>query len=132
MDVTEEFIPNIPVLLEGTPETTRGRAAPWFLDSPHHHAHVTGLHHHRHTTRLQDLLHSPGDLLCQTLLHLETTGEHLRDPGQLAQTQDSSVREIGDVDLPEKWHEVMFAEGEDVDVPDHDHLAAVLLEDRIV
>jgi len=53
---------------------------------------------------------------------LQAAREHVYDAGDLAEAQDPLVGEIGNVGLAEERQEVVFAEAEELDVLDDDHL----------
>ena len=50
------------------------------------------------------------NLIGHTLLHLESTRVGFDETGHLGQTDNASVRNIGDVYLPEKRKEMVLAE----------------------
>ena len=51
---------------------------------------MTRFHDNGYALRLQDFGDCESHLLCQPLLDLESTGEHLRETGQFGETQYSS------------------------------------------
>ena len=89
---------------------------------------MIGLDHHAHAVRLQGLLQRVRDLVGQALLHLEPPGEHLHDPRDLAQSEQSSLGNIGDVRLSEERQHVVLAERIQLDVLDEDHVVVLLDE----
>lgn len=76
-----------------------GRGAARLLHAAHHHAEMRGFHDDTNTERLQDLRDRQSDLFRETLLDLESSGEHLRKTSQLRQTQDTAVGDIADMHL---------------------------------
>ena len=78
-----------------------------------------------------DLHHRIGDLVGEPLLHLQPAREHLDDAGQLGETHDPAVGNVGDVRPPEERQHVVLAQGIDLDVPHQDHALVLLLEDRV-
>src|ERR1700722_7085327 len=96
----------------------------------HHHAEMTGFDDHANTLGLDYFLNGLGDLGGETLLNLKATGEQFDEPRNFAETDDAALGNIGDVDLAEKWQQVMFAEAEHFNVFDDDHLVVADGEER--
>src|SRR3569833_2400237 len=71
---------------------------------------------------MQDVVEGARDLLSQTFLNLEPSGEHLDDPGQLAQANDPSVWDVCDVRLSKERQHVMLAQTVELDVANHHHV----------
>src|SRR5437764_367341 len=67
------------------------------------------------------LLDGLGDLAGHALLHLQATRKHIDHASNLAEPQNTLLRKIGHVSLPEEWQQVMFAEAEELDVLHDDH-----------
>ncbi len=74
---------------------------------------------------LDALLHLKG----KSLLHLEPVTEDIYDACDFAQAGNVAVGDVGDVHLSIKRQHVMFAQGEEIDVPDDDHLVVFLLKE---
>ena len=100
------------------------------LDAPHGHAGVHCLDDHGDAERLQGFLDAVADLDGEPFLDLEAAGIGLDDAGDLAESRDLSVRDIGDVVLADEGEHVVLAEGEQLDVLDDDHLLVLLVKDR--
>src|SRR5438045_2897397 len=96
-----------------------------FLDSTHHHAQMPRFADHTDALWLDDFLNGFGDLGCQALLNLQPPREDFHQSGQLAESDDLSVRNVSDVYLPEERQHVMLAEAEHLDIFDYDHLVIV-------
>src|SRR5216684_3709696 len=79
--------------------------------------------------------HGAGHRRAMLLLHtahLQAAGKHVDHAGDLAEPQNTLVREIGDVGLAEKRQQVVFAEAEEFDVLHDDHLVVGHAERRAV
>ena len=81
--------------------------------------------------RLQHLHDGVGNLVGEPLLNLQPTGEHLHDPGELGETDDLAVGDIGDVGAPEERQQVVLTQRVQLDVPHQDHAVVLLLEQGI-
>src|SRR5690348_8536047 len=93
---------------------------------------MLGFDYDAHAERAYRLLHGFGDLDRHTLLHLQATGEHVCYPCKLGEADDLTIRNVGDVRVPEKGEQVMFAHREELDVATDDHIVRVRLEDGSV
>ena len=98
------------------------------LDAAHLHAHVLGLHNHHHPQRAEGVLDTLLDLQRHALLHLQAVAEDVHHTGNLAESGDVAVGDIGHVHLAEEGQHVVLAEAVEVDVAYNDHLAVVLAE----
>jgi hypothetical protein len=78
------------------------------------------------TLRLQHGFDALCDLGRQLLLHLESTGEGIHDPCQLADPDDLVVRQITDVCLADDGRHMVFAMRFEVDAAQDDHLVVSL------
>src|SRR2546426_11276682 len=74
---------------------------------------------------VQFLLQGLGDLHRQAFLYLQAPAEHLHKPWDLAESHHTVVGDIGDVALPLEGQEAVFAETEEIDVADDDHLVVL-------
>jgi len=81
---------------------------------------VGGLKNDSHALGGSALDHAIGDLGGEAFLHLGSVGKLVDDSGHLGQTDDFSVRQIGDVGLSFKGHEVVFAHGVEGDISQND------------
>lgn len=127
-DETEEFGPAFRALSESTEHTAGNKRGILFFDAAHHHAQVLGLDHDRHAHGLERIFESGGDLGGQALLDLQSPGEQVHDSRDLADTDDFAVGDIADVGFSEKWHEMMFAKTENLNIFDDDHFIVFFLK----
>ena len=72
-----------------------------------------------------------GDLRCQPLLHLRPAGEAFDEAGELAQSDDLAVGEVGDVRTAGEGEQVVLAEGVKLDVAQQHDLVVAFREDRL-
>ena len=87
------------------------------------------LDHNRHTERIECLLNTIADLHGQTLLHLQSTRKTLHHAGNLRQSGDRSIGDIGHVRLTEEGQNVVLAHRVELDVLDQHHMSIVLAEE---
>src|SRR5215469_13148279 len=87
---------------------------------------MLGFEHYRDTERLYLFHDRMRDLGRQTFLHLQPAGINLYHPGDLGQTDDMAVGQVGDLGLADKRQEVMLAERKEIEVSAQDHLLVVL------
>lgn len=128
----EELVARLGLCLEAAEDAARDGAGRRLLHAPHDHAQMARLHDDGDALGLEDLHDGVGDLLGQALLDLQAAAEHLGDAGQLGDADDLVLRDVGNVHLSGKGHEVVLAQAEDLNVLDNDHLVVALLEDGIV
>jgi hypothetical protein len=131
-DEVEEFVARLGLALEAAKNAAGDGASGGLFNAAHHHAQVARLHDHGDTLGLEDLHDGVGDFLGQALLDLKTAGKHLGDSGELGKADDGLVGDIADVHLACEWHEMVFAEREDFNVLDNDHLAVSFSEQSVV
>lgn len=86
-------------LVEGSAECTGGGNGVLLLHTAHLHAHMAGFHHHHHTHRMKGLFNAVLDLLGHTLLHLQTMAVDVHHTGNLAQSRDVALGDVGDMGL---------------------------------
>eukprot|EP00968_Pinguiococcus_pyrenoidosus_P009478 scaffold736_cov254-Pinguiococcus_pyrenoidosus.AAC.2 len=103
-----------------------GRAR--LVNAPHAHAKVLRLDDNANTQRVDCLLDRLADLLRQALLHLQPPCVHLGHPRELAEAQDVGPRNVGNVHLPREGHQMVLAQGVQVNVLDQDHLRVAFVE----
>ena len=116
-------------LVEGSTELAGGGDAVLFLHTAHLHAHVACFDHNHHSEGVEGLLDALLDLERHALLDLQAVGIYVDNAGYLAEPGDVSVGNVGHMSLAVEGQHVVFAEGEEVDVLDDDHLRVVLLEE---
>src|SRR5271168_1020643 len=95
------------------------------LDTAHHHAEVLRFENHGDALRMNGVGDGVTDLRGEALLHLESAGEDVYEAGDLAESNDLPVRDVGDVGFAKEGKQVMLAHGEELDVLDDDHLVVV-------
>jgi hypothetical protein len=106
---------------------------------------MCGLHNDSTARELDHSAESTGNLLCQTLLNLESSGEHFDNSCDFGKPDDVAVSgNVSDVHLEllsirnfnseeqggssylsSKWHKMVLAKREEFKVSHNDHLAAV-------
>ena len=86
-------------LVEGTTEIAGGGDGVLLLDASHLHAHVLGLYHNHHAKGLQGVLDAVLDLLRHALLHLQAVGIDIHHTGNLRESCDIAVGDIGHMGL---------------------------------
>ena len=101
------------------------------LHTAHLHTHVSSLNNYHHTQRFECLLDTFFDLECHTLLYLESVAVNIHHTGYLGESCDVAVGDIGHVYLAVEGNHVVFAEREEVDVLNDDHLGVVFFEERL-
>src|SRR5262245_3088944 len=92
------------------------------FDATHHHAEMAGFNDHADALRIDGSLDGFSNLCGHALLNLQAARENLDQPGNLAESNNSSVRNIGDVHLAEEWQHVMLTQAEHLNVFDDHHL----------
>ncbi len=60
---------------------------------------VRRFHYDRDAAGLDRLFYGEGDLLCQSLLHLQPAAERLGNPGEFGKPKDQFVRDVGNRNL---------------------------------
>src|SRR3989454_871682 len=70
-------------------------------------------------------------LVGETLLHLEPAGKHLDHPWDLGETDQATVRQVGDVGPAEKGQQVVLAQRVDLDVAHADQVLVPLAVQRV-
>jgi hypothetical protein len=103
-----------------------------FFHTPHHHAEMSGFDDDADAMGIQLRAQRFRDLHGQPFLHLQTSGEHIDDPWDLAETDHLLVGQIADMDPAKKRQEMMFAHTEKIDVFDDDHFVIVDRKERPV
>ena len=80
---------------------------------------------------MECLLYALANLLCQSFLHLQPMAVDVNDAGNLAQSRDVTVGNIGHMCLPIERYHVVFAEREEINVLHDHHLVVFLCKQRI-
>jgi hypothetical protein len=101
-----------------------------FFDATHHHAEVAGFDDDSDALGLDHFLDRLGDLGGEALLNLQATRKEFDEARDFAEADDTSVGDVGDVNLAEEREQVVLAEAEDLDVFDDDHFIVVHGEER--
>src|SRR5450759_2846204 len=115
---------------EASQHAGRDRLAVLLLHTTHHHAEMGSRGDHGNALRSTRLVERFRDLYRQSLLRLQAPAEDLDQTGKLAETDDPTIGNVGDVRLAEEWEQVMLAEAVQLDIAYQDHLRVLLLEDR--
>src|SRR5205085_7514005 len=129
-DQRQEFLARLRAIAEEAEHGGSHRRGVLLLHPAHHHAEVARFHYHAHALRFDRLHDGLSDLRRQPLLDLQTTRKYIHEAWQLAQADYFAVRYVSDVDLTEKWQQVMFTQGEHLDVFDDHHLVITDGEQR--
>src|SRR5438128_12692215 len=74
------------------------------------------LDHDTHTARLEYVHEGVRHLVGESLLHLEPPGKHLDHARDLGETDQTAVRQVGDVRPTEEGQQVVLAQRVDLDV----------------
>src|SRR6266446_3305332 len=98
----------------------------------HLHAQMAGFDNHANTLRSDFFLDGLGNLTGHALLNLQTARKHVDHACNLAESQHTLLRQIGDMGFAEERQEVVFAEAEEFDVFNDDHLVVGHAERRAV
>lgn len=128
----QEFLTRLRLTAERSQHRAGDGDGVLFFHSPHHHAKMSGFDHNADTMGIQLCAQCFSDLHGQPFLNLQTPGEHVDDPRNLAETDHFFVGQVADMDSTKKRQQVMFAHAEKVDVFDDDHLVIFDREQRTV
>ena len=96
---SQKFMSSLLARSHASKHTASGRDAVDLLHTPHRHAQVCRLHDHTYALRQQHIVNSLSNLLCQSLLNLESSREHLSQSRQFRKAKDSAIGDIADVHL---------------------------------
>ena len=80
-----------------------------------------GHNHHGNTARLQGILNGIGDLSGHPPLNLKAFGKHVDDARELADTNNTPFRQVGDMRLANDRPDVVLAMRNEGDITKHDH-----------
>ncbi len=127
-DEGHELLARAVVGEEDAREGRRGGGRLLLLDAAHAHAHVAGFDDHGHAHGLERFLDAVADLHRQPLLHLQAPGETLDYAGDLRESGDAPVGDVGHVGLAVERQHVVLAERVELDVLDQHHLLVLLAE----
>ena len=97
-------------MVEGAAELTGGGNAVLFLHTAHLHTHMAGLNDYHDTQWVQRLLDALLDLQRHSFLDLQPVGLDVHYTGNLRQSRDVAVRNIGNVCLAVERQHMVFAE----------------------
>jgi len=128
----QKFVAGVLIVLEAAEHRARDGSRVLFLDAAHDHTQMLGFDHNGHALWFNSVVNDFGDLHRQALLHLQAPGEHIDKTGDLAQSNDLPVGNIGDMAFSEKRKEMVFTKTEDLNVPDDYHLVIRHLEQSAV
>lgn len=81
---------------------------------------------HGNAAWLKGLLNGIGDLSGQCLLNLQALSIDLDNPGELANADNASARQVGDMSLTDDRHDMVLAVRFQTHVPEHDHIIVVI------
>src|SRR6266478_1097831 len=121
-DEREKLVTSLLVVTERAEHGARHCRTMLLFDAAHLHAEMAGFDDHADALRRDLFLDGVRDLAGQTLLNLQASSKGVHQAGDLAESQNSLVREIGHMGLAEKRQQVVFAKAEELDVLDDDHL----------
>ena len=93
---------------------------------------MRALAHHGDAKRIDLLANRLGNLIGHAFLQLQSAREDVHETRDLAEADDSSVGDVGDVALAEERQQVMLTETVEVDVPHDHHLVIIDAEQRVV
>ena len=118
-------------LVEGSTEVAGGGDGVLFLYTTHLHAHVLGFYDHHDSKRLKCLLDAVLDLLRESFLHLQAVAVDVHHAGNLRETRDIAVGNVGYVCLAIEGEHVVLTKREHIDVFDDHHLVVFLFEECV-
>src|SRR6266851_335397 len=131
-DQREKLIARLLIVTESAQHGAGHRRATLFFHAPHLHAEVAGFDNHADALRSNFFLDGRCDLVGQAFLNLQPARKHIHDARNLAEPQNALVRQIGHVGFAEEWQHVVFAEAEEFDVLNDDHLVVGHAERRAI
>jgi hypothetical protein len=132
LDEVEKLHARAGVVLKHPEHGTRDRHRVLLFDATHRHAQMRRFHHHGDAERANFFSNRLRDLIRETFLDLKAASEDIDEARDLAEADDPSLRNVGDVAPAEKRQQVMLAEAVEVDVLDDHHLVIIDGEERIV
>src|SRR5688572_17909062 len=124
-DQLEEFRSGARVIAEDPQHRAGHRERVLLLDAAHRHAQVGAFAYHRDPERVDLLEDRLGHLVGEPFLDLQPARKCVHQAGDLAETDDVPLRDVGDVALAEKWQQMVLAEAVEIDVLDDHHLAVI-------
>ncbi len=89
---------------------------------------MVGVADDHHALRSDDAPDFAAHLRCQALLHLQAAGEDIDKSRNLAESDNPSVRDVGDGNLAEERQDMVLAHRIELDVLDHDDTRSVVIE----
>src|SRR5260370_2273038 len=121
-DQREKLVARLLIVTESAEHSAGHCRTMLLLHAAHLHTEMAGLDNQANTVRSDFFLDGLGDLAGHALLNLQAARKHVDHAGDLAEPQNTFVRQIGHVGLAEERQKVMFAEAEEFDVLHDDHL----------
>jgi hypothetical protein len=91
---------------------------------------MLGFEHNRYAKRFDFFHEGLSDLRGQPLLHLQAAGEDFNQTRHLGKSNDSMVRQIGDMCLAHEGQQMMLAQGVKIEVFAQDHLLVRVLGEK--
>src|ERR1700694_1729739 len=131
-DQRKKLVRRLRSVTEGAKHGAGDGLAMLLFHAAHLHAEMAGFDNHADTLRSNFFLDGLRDLAGHALLNLQAARKHVDHAGDLAEAQDTLVRQIGHVGLAEERQQVVFAEAEEFDVLHDDHLVVGHTESRAV
>lgn len=99
------------------------------MDAAERHAGVDGLNDAGGALGVKLVHDGVGDLGGETFLHLGAKREPFDEAGELAESDDLAVGEVGDVDAAGERHEVVLAHRVKFNVAEEDNFVVLFVED---
>src|SRR5438094_911323 len=82
--------------------------------------------------RLKQILDSVGHLLREAFLNLKPPGEHIHNPGYLAEPDHLRIGQVRDMHFAEKGKQMMLAHAEELDIAHNDEFVVLHVKKRAV
>lgn len=86
-----------------------GRDRPWLANAPVAHAEVARLDDHRHAVRAEGGVDGVRNLRRELFLNLQTLRVDVHDARELGESDDTTIRDVCHMRLPNKRHHVVLA-----------------------
>src|SRR5258708_2300133 len=121
-DQREKLVARLLIVTESAEHSAGHCRTVLLLHAAHLHTEMPGFDNHANTLRSDFFLDGLRDLAGHALLNLQAARKHVDHAGDLAEPQNTFVRQIGHVGLAEERQKMVFAETEEFDVLHDDHL----------
>src|ERR1700674_2632484 len=131
-DEGEKLVARLLVVTEGTEHGAGHRRAVLLFHAAHLHTEMAGFDNHADTLRGDFFLEGLRDLAGHALLNLQAARKHVDYACDLAEPQNTLIRQIGHVGFAKERQQVVFAEAEELDVLHNDHFVVGHAEGRTV